>query len=59
VPVTRPGSPDGELIVDLYGTEAGSYARTAVGVATLPLDLPVVISVEVEIEIATPNPTSL
>ncbi len=39
-----------ELIVDLYGAEAGAHARTAIGVATLPLNLPVVISAEVEVD---------
>ena len=42
-------NPFSELITDLYGTDAGSHARTAIGVATLPLNLPVVISVEIEI----------
>jgi len=42
-----------ELIVDLYGTESGTHARAAVGVAALPLNLPVVIAAEVEI--ATPD----
>jgi hypothetical protein len=38
-----------ELILDLYGSEAGAHARTAIGVSALPLNLPVVISAEVEI----------
>jgi len=42
-------NPSSELIIDLYGTDAGSHARTAIGVATVPLNLPVVISAEVEI----------
>ena len=39
-----------ELIVDLYGPDGGTQARTASGVATVPLNLPVVISAEVSIE---------
>jgi hypothetical protein len=42
-------NPLSELIIDLYGTDSGSHARTAVGVAPVPLNLPVVISAEVEI----------
>lgn len=37
-----------DLIVDLYGAEVGLHARTAFGVAALPLNLPVVIAAEVE-----------
>jgi enamine deaminase RidA (YjgF/YER057c/UK114 family) len=47
-------NPFSELINDLYGADAGSHARTAIGVATVPLNLPVVISAEVEI--APPKP---
>jgi enamine deaminase RidA (YjgF/YER057c/UK114 family) len=39
-----------ELILDLYGADAGHHARTAIGVATVPLNLPLVISAEVEIQ---------
>jgi enamine deaminase RidA (YjgF/YER057c/UK114 family) len=42
-------NPLSELIIDLYGTDTGSHARTAIGVATVPLNLPVVVSAEVEI----------
>lgn len=28
-----------ELILDLYGSEAGEHARTAIGVATVPLTM--------------------
>jgi hypothetical protein len=42
-------NPASELIVDLYGTERGTHARTAIGVAALPLNLPVVIAAEVAI----------
>jgi enamine deaminase RidA (YjgF/YER057c/UK114 family) len=38
-----------DLILDLYGPEAGKHARVAVGMATLPLGLPVTVAAEVEI----------
>lgn len=41
-------NPVSELLLDLYGPEAGAHARTAIGVAALPLNLPVVISAEIE-----------
>jgi hypothetical protein len=44
-------NPASELIVDLYGADGGTHARTAIDVVALPLNL-VVISAEVEI--ATP-----
>ena len=37
-----------DLILDLYGPDVGMHARTAFGVAALPLNLPVVVSAEVE-----------
>jgi enamine deaminase RidA (YjgF/YER057c/UK114 family) len=43
-------NPCSELIVDLYGPDVGAHARTAIGVATVPLNLPVVISGEVSID---------
>ena len=39
-----------DLIVDLYGEEAGQHARTAIGIAALPLNLSVVIAAEVEVQ---------
>jgi enamine deaminase RidA (YjgF/YER057c/UK114 family) len=42
-------NPLSDLIVDLYGPEVGSHARTAIGVAAVPLNLPVVVAAEVEI----------
>ncbi|MFI5386033.1 MAG: RidA family protein [Fimbriimonadales bacterium] len=39
-----------ELIVELYGPERGQHARSAVGMAQLPFDIPVEIEGEVEIE---------
>ena len=38
-----------DLIVELYGPEAGTHARIAPGIATLPLVLPVTIAAEVAI----------
>jgi enamine deaminase RidA (YjgF/YER057c/UK114 family) len=38
-----------DLIVELWGEEAGAHARSAIGVAELPLDLPVEIEAEVAI----------
>jgi len=38
-----------DLILDLYGPEAGDHARSAVGLAELPLGLPVEIEAEVEV----------
>lgn len=35
------------LVVELFGSEVGSHARTAIGMAQLPLNLPVVIAGEV------------
>jgi enamine deaminase RidA (YjgF/YER057c/UK114 family) len=36
-----------DLIVELYGTERGRHARSAVGMAELPLGIPVEIEAEV------------
>lgn len=38
-----------DLILELYGPERGAHARSAVGMAELPFDLPVEIEAEVEI----------
>lgn len=38
-----------DLILELYGAEAGQHARSAVGMAGLPLGMPVEIEAEVEI----------
>jgi enamine deaminase RidA (YjgF/YER057c/UK114 family) len=40
-----------DLIIELYGPERGSHARSAVGMAGLPFDLPVEIEAEVAIAI--------
>ncbi len=38
-----------DLILELYGEEAGQHARSAVGMAGLPLGMPVEIEAEVEV----------
>jgi len=38
-----------DLILDLYGPEVGAHARSAVGMAELPFDIPVEVEAEVEI----------
>lgn len=40
-------NPCSTLLVELFGSEVGSHARTAIGMAQLPLNLPVVIAGEV------------
>ena len=47
----QPGVINGfsDLILDLYGPEIGAHARSAVGMAELPFDIPVEIEGEVEI----------
>jgi enamine deaminase RidA (YjgF/YER057c/UK114 family) len=39
-----------DLILELYGPEAGAHSRSAVGMAELPFDIPVEIEGEVEID---------
>ena len=36
-----------DLLLELFGSEVGTHARTAIGMAQLPLNLPVVIAAEV------------
>ena len=38
-----------DLVLELYGSEAGQHARSAVGMAELPFDIPVEVEAEVEI----------
>lgn len=38
-----------DLILELFGAEAGAHARSAVGMAELPFDIPVEIEAEVEL----------
>ena len=44
-----------DLILELYGPDAGNHARCAVGMAQLPLNMPVEIEAEVEID-GAPGP---
>ena len=46
---TLVANPASELLIDLYGADAGAHARTAIGMAALPLDLPVILAAEVEL----------
>jgi YjgF/chorismate_mutase-like, putative endoribonuclease len=39
-----------DLILELFGPDAGSHSRSAVGMAELPFNMPVEIEAEVEIE---------
>lgn len=39
-----------DLILELFGAEAGAHARSAVGLAELPFDIPVEIEAEIELE---------
>jgi enamine deaminase RidA (YjgF/YER057c/UK114 family) len=39
-----------DLILELWGPDAGSHARSAVGMAELPFSIPVEIEAEVEID---------
>jgi enamine deaminase RidA (YjgF/YER057c/UK114 family) len=38
-----------DLILELWGPEAGAHSRSAVGMAELPFDIPVEVEGEVEI----------
>jgi enamine deaminase RidA (YjgF/YER057c/UK114 family) len=42
-------NPFSDLIVDVFGPDIGAHARTAIGVAAVPLNLPLVVSAEVEL----------
>jgi enamine deaminase RidA (YjgF/YER057c/UK114 family) len=42
-------NPFSDLILELFGPDIGAHARTAIGVAAVPLDLPLVVSAEVEL----------
>lgn len=39
-----------DLIIELYGPEAGAHARSAIGMVSLPFDIPVEVEAEVEID---------
>jgi len=38
-----------EVVLDVFGPSVGRHARTAIGVAALPLDLPVVVAAELHL----------
>jgi hypothetical protein len=38
-----------EVILDVFGDVVGQHARTAIGVAALPLNLPVVVAAELSL----------
>ncbi|PQP25363.1 hypothetical protein [Rhodococcus opacus] len=38
-----------EVVLDVFGPDVGDHARTAIGVAALPLNLPVVVAAELEL----------
>lgn len=40
-----------DLILTLYGEERGLHVRSAVGMASLPFDIPVEVEAEVEVEV--------
>ena len=42
-------NPFSDLILELFGPDIGAHARTAIGVATVPFNLPLVVSAEVEL----------
>jgi enamine deaminase RidA (YjgF/YER057c/UK114 family) len=42
-------NPFSDLVLDVFGAEVGAHARTAIGVATVPLNLPLVVSAEVQL----------
>lgn len=44
-----------DLILELYGAEAGAHARSAVGLAELPFQIPIEIEAEVEIDGESPH----
>jgi hypothetical protein len=44
-------NPAFELLLDLYGADAGAHARTAIGMSALPLNVPVILAAEVELAV--------
>jgi enamine deaminase RidA (YjgF/YER057c/UK114 family) len=45
-----------EVVLDVFGASVGAHARTAIGVAALPLNLPVVVAAE--LHLARPLPSA-
>ena len=46
---TLVGHPASELLIEVFGPEVGAHARTALGMAALPMNSPVIIAAEVEL----------
>jgi hypothetical protein len=44
------------VVLDVFGASVGAHARTAIGVAALPLNLPVVVAAE--LHLARPLPSA-
>lgn len=44
-----------EVIIDVFGDTVGQHARTAIGAAALPLNLPVVIAAEISVQRTRPE----
>ena len=44
-----------DLLLELYGPDAGRHARSAVGMAELPFDIPVEIEAEVQLAAMAAN----
>ena len=42
-------NPVSEIVLDVFGAEVGAHARTAIGVSTVPLNMPLVVAAELEI----------
>lgn len=42
-------NPFSDVVIDVFGRDVGAHARTAIGVATVPLNLPLVVSAEVQL----------
>lgn len=42
-------NPLSELILNVFGDDIGAHARTAIGVAAVPLNLPLVVAAELEV----------
>jgi hypothetical protein len=38
-----------EVVLEVFGAAVGEHARTAIGVAALPLDLPLVVAAELHL----------
>lgn len=42
-------NPFSDVLLEVFGPDVGAHARTAIGVAAVPLDLPLVVSAQVEL----------